>query len=151
MVETTEQFDKENINITFIKSNKGQPLLVLNNYLYNCNKKTAKKKYWVCISSGCTMYVHTDINDTYVCGGVAQHNHESNPEMVTVRQVRDKIKERALNEIIPISMIYEQETSKTSINSTTLAILPTCQEIGTFVKVDIHLYFFLIFFRSKCS
>ncbi|CAF1557259.1 unnamed protein product, partial [Adineta steineri] len=52
-----------------------------------------------------------------------------NPELVEVRQVRQKIKERALQEIIPISIIYEQETSKASISSTTLAILPTSHEI----------------------
>ncbi|CAF5206554.1 unnamed protein product, partial [Rotaria magnacalcarata] len=89
---TTESSDKENIKISFVKSNK-------------------------------------DTNDKYLGGDVPEHDHESNPELVEVRQVRQKIKERALQEIIPISIIYEQETSKASISSTTLAILPTSHEI----------------------
>src|SRR4051812_35753937 len=111
MATTTKHFDKENVNITFIKSNKGQPLLVLNNYVYKCNKKTGKKKYWTCINVGCQLNIHTDINDVYISGGIDQHSHEPNPDMVTVRQVRDQIKERAVNEVIPISLIYEQEIS----------------------------------------
>ncbi|CAF3511688.1 unnamed protein product [Rotaria sp. Silwood2] len=130
MTNTTKSSDKENINVTFIKSNKNQLLLVLNDYLYKCNKKTAKKKYWMCTSKGCKMYVHTDSNDVYLCGGTDPHDHESNPEMIAVKDVRHKIKDRALNEVTPISMIYEQELSKTSISSTTMAIIPTCHEIG---------------------
>ncbi|CAM4834891.1 unnamed protein product [Rotaria magnacalcarata] len=78
---------------------------------------------------GCTVYVHTDTNNVYLGSDVPEHDHEPNPELLEVRKVRQKIKERALNEIIPISMIYEQETSRTSISSITLAILPTSQEI----------------------
>ena len=33
-----------NENLSFIKLNKGQPLLVMNEQLYKCNKKTARKK-----------------------------------------------------------------------------------------------------------
>lgn len=62
-------------------------------------------------------------------GDVPEHNHEPNLELVEARQVRQKIKERALKEMTPISLIDEQETSSTSISSTTLAILPTSQEI----------------------
>lgn len=40
---TTESSGKENIKISFITSNKGQSLLVLNNYLYQCNKTINKK------------------------------------------------------------------------------------------------------------
>ncbi|CAF3612426.1 unnamed protein product [Rotaria sp. Silwood1] len=89
---TTESSGKENINISFITSNK-------------------------------------DTNNIYLGGDVPEHDHEPNPELVEVRQARQKIKERALKEIIPISMIYEQETSHTSISSATFAILPTSQEI----------------------
>ncbi|CAF4155088.1 unnamed protein product [Rotaria magnacalcarata] len=57
-----------NENLSFIKSNKGQPLLVMNEQLYKCNKKTARKKYWICIVNGCSMVVHTDENDVYLYG-----------------------------------------------------------------------------------
>ncbi|CAF1349582.1 unnamed protein product [Rotaria sordida] len=129
MAAVTEASVENNIKVTFITSNKGKLLLVLNNYLYKCNKKTSTKKYWLCINNECTMYVHTDTNDKYLYGGTAQHDHEPNPEMVEARQVRQNIKERALKELIPISMIYEEEIAKISNHSTTLAILPTSQEI----------------------
>jgi hypothetical protein len=79
------------------------------------------------------MYVHTDSNGVYLCGGTDPHDHESNPEMIAVKDVRHKIKYRSLNEVTPISMFYEQKLSKTSISSTTMAIIPTCQEIGMLV------------------
>ncbi|CAF1221429.1 unnamed protein product [Rotaria sordida] len=136
MTTTIDVSGKENINLTFTKSNKGQLLLVLNGYLYKCNKKTANKKYWICTYKECKKSIHTNPNDVYVCGGTDPHDHEPNPDMIAARNIRNKIKERALQEIIPISMIYEQELSNSSINSTTIAILPTCQELGpTVTKV----------------
>ncbi|CAF1684147.1 unnamed protein product, partial [Adineta ricciae] len=69
-------------------------------------------------------------NDVYVKGGIEVHDHEPNPDLIAARIVRNKIKERAVQENIPLSMIYEQEISNSSINATTTAILPTCQEIG---------------------
>ncbi|CAF2396034.1 unnamed protein product [Rotaria sp. Silwood2] len=113
------------MNISFITSNKGHLLLVLNDYLYKCNKKKANKKYWVCISNGCKVYIQTDPNNTYLCSVRAPHDHEPNPEMVEAKNVHQKIKERALKELTSISMIYEQEVSKTSLSTTTVAILPT--------------------------
>jgi hypothetical protein len=133
-METTAERPGNSINITFIKSNKGQPFLVLNAYIYKCNRKATNKKYWVCTNNGCKVGLHTDLNDKYLCGGTAEHDHEPNPEMIIARQVRQNIKERTINEVIPIAMIYEQEILKPAVPSTTVAILPTCQEIGTFVK-----------------
>ena len=133
MATTINVSGKENINLTFTKSNKGQLLLVLNNYLYRCNKKTINKKYWVCTYKECNKFVHTNPNDVYLCGGVDPHDHEPNPEMIAVRNIKNKIKERVLQETTPISLIYEEEVSKPSIDSTTIAIIPTCQELGMFV------------------
>ncbi len=48
MSTATESVEKENMDIKFIKSNKGQLLLVLSDYMYWCNKKIAHKKYWIC-------------------------------------------------------------------------------------------------------
>ncbi|CAF1182513.1 unnamed protein product [Rotaria sp. Silwood1] len=50
--------------------------------------------------------------------------------MIAARNVRNNIKERVLKEAIPVSIIYEQEVSDSSINPTTIAILPTCQELA---------------------
>ncbi|CAF4006815.1 unnamed protein product [Rotaria sp. Silwood1] len=47
----------------------------------------------------------------------------------TTVQNNIEIKERALNELLPVSMIYKEEVSIVSRNPTTLAVLPTSQEI----------------------
>ena len=52
--------------ISFMTSNKGQRLLVLNEHVYRWIKKTAGKKYWICMISGCSITVHTNEDDIYV-------------------------------------------------------------------------------------
>ncbi|CAF4963719.1 unnamed protein product, partial [Rotaria sp. Silwood1] len=54
------------------------------------------------------MFVPTDLNDKYLHGGTDQHCHEPNPEIIEARQVSAKDKRT---------------------NPTTLAVLPTSQEI----------------------
>jgi len=116
-------------NISFITSGKGQRLLIMNENAYRCNKKTAKKKYWRCVVSGCTMSVHTNENDIYVCGGKDSHDHESNSDMINRTRLRQRMKERVLKELTPINMIYEEEIAKSSLSDTTLSTFPTQQEI----------------------
>lgn len=48
------------VKVNFLTSDKGQPLLVLNDYVYRCNKKPLKKNYWVWISTGCNIFIQTD-------------------------------------------------------------------------------------------
>lgn len=125
---------KENVIINFTKSNKGQLLLVLNGYVYKCNKKTENKKYWVCTHNDCKRSVHTDVNNAYSYGDTDPHDHEPNPDMIAARTIRNKMKERALQEITLLSIIYKQEITNSSVNQTTMAIMPTCQELGMFVQ-----------------
>ena len=145
MASTLDQIEKENIKVTFVKSNKGQLLLSLNGYLYKCNKGKGNKKYWYCTYKDCNKSVHTNSNDVYISGGTEAHDHEPNPDMISARIVRNKIKERVVQENLPLSLIYEQEVSNSSINSTTTAILPTCQELGIFVKLKYTILFFELF------
>lgn len=93
------------------------------------------------------MYVHTDLNDKYIRGSTEEHNHEPNPEMIKAKQFRQQVKERALKEIVPISIIYTEEISKISDSSTTLAILPTSQEICKFILTMFNIKF-VLFSRS---
>ncbi len=116
-------------NISFITSNKAQRLLVLNENVYRCNKKTARKKYWKCVVGGCIMTVHTDENDVYVCGGKTNHDHQPNSDLVQTKRLREQMKQRVLNELTPIAVIYEEETAKASVDRAVLAAFPTNQEI----------------------
>ena len=129
MEDTAGRPSTNSTDIKFIPSNKGQPLLVFNHYIYKCNKKTPKKKYWICVVSGCSMYIHTDINNNYITGGQSEHAHPSNPEHIQVKQTREQIKQRVINEQTPIGQIYDEETSKSVMNSVAVAIFPTAHEI----------------------
>jgi hypothetical protein len=126
----TNSTSKTNIdNLSFIKSNKDQPLLVMNNYVYKCNKKGVKTKYWVCVVKGCRVHVHTSLNDEYSGGGTDAHSHAPNPELIQVKKVRQKMKERALNEVTSVGMIYDEEIAKSTMTRSALAIFPTNTEI----------------------
>ena len=54
---------ENNSKISFVKPNKSQSLLLLNNSICKCNKKTNTKKN---IYDKWNMYVHTDANDKYL-------------------------------------------------------------------------------------
>ena len=93
------------------------------------NKKSAKRKYWVCVVSGCSRYVHTSLDDVYIDGGRDDHDHSPNPELIEFKRVRQQIKERALNEVIPVGMIYDEEMAKVNMSVSALAIFPTNNEM----------------------
>ncbi|CAF1532875.1 unnamed protein product [Adineta ricciae] len=116
-------------NLSFITSNKNQPLLVMNNYVYKCNKISGQTKYWVCVVKGCGVYVHTTLNDKYSGGDTDAHTHAPNPEQIEMRKVRQKIKERAFNEVTSVGTIYDEEIAKATMTRSALAIFPTNTEI----------------------
>jgi hypothetical protein len=117
------------INISFILSNKGQRMLVMNNHIFRYNKKTTKKKYWMCAVSGCEVRIQTDENDVYLCGGKDTHNHAANSDLIEQTRLRQKIKQRVADELTPINMIYEQEIAKASLSFSALATFPTSHEV----------------------
>ena len=115
--------------ISFVASNKGQKLLVLNSHIYRCNKNTARKKYWKCAAKECSIVVHTDENDVYIGGGKEGHNHEPNGDLIGKRNNRQEMKQRVMNEATPISLIYEEELTKAALSPSSTATFPTHQEI----------------------
>ncbi|CAF1289483.1 unnamed protein product [Adineta steineri] len=126
----------KNINLSFLTSNKAQRLLVLNDNLFRCNKKNAKKRYWKCIVHGCTLTVHTDNNDVYKSGGTVNHDHPPHTDMIQTLKLRQQMKQRVIKELTPISVIYEEETAKASVDRAVLASFPTNQEIyQTFASI----------------
>ncbi|CAF0899844.1 unnamed protein product [Rotaria sp. Silwood1] len=99
--------NSNNEKLDFITSSKGQPLLVMNNYIF----------------------VHTDINNNYLCGGKNEYEHAANPELLEIHQTRQQIKRQVMNELTPIGAVYDEKMSKTSMSSTAIAIFPTVREI----------------------
>jgi len=103
--------------------------LVSNDYIYRCNKKTTNKKYWICIVDGCTVRIHRDANDVYISGGKDPHDHEPNPDLIDKTRLRQQMKQRVVNELTSIGVIYEEEMAKTSLSDSATATFPTNQEL----------------------
>jgi surfactin synthase thioesterase subunit len=75
------------------------------------------------------VYVHTSLNDEYSGGGTDAHSRALNPELIQVKQVRQKMKERALKEVTSVGMIYDEEIAKATMTRLALAIFPADTEI----------------------
>ncbi|CAF4108796.1 unnamed protein product [Rotaria sp. Silwood2] len=113
--------------VSFATSNKGKPMIIHNNRFFKCNKTTESKKYWVCTEKECSVYIHTTITNEFICVR-GDHNHSSNPDQVTVKLLRDKMKERILAETTSITKIYDEEIVKANVSKGAIAIIPTIVE-----------------------
>ncbi|CAF1379461.1 unnamed protein product [Rotaria magnacalcarata] len=116
--------------ISFMNSNKGKPLLVADEYTFKLNKTTTTTKYWICTINGCAAKVHTD-STNLLMKTVGNHNHLPEKEKIEVREVREKIKQRAINETTPIPRIYDEECAKAMLSTTAIAILPSEREMNS--------------------
>ncbi|CAF1054091.1 unnamed protein product [Rotaria sordida] len=104
--------------ISFINSNKGKPLLVANNYVFKLNKTTTTTKYWI--------YLNSQLIKT-----IGDHNHLPEKEKLEVREFREKVKQRAINETTPIPRIYDEECAKAMLSDAAIAVLPSEREMNS--------------------
>ncbi|CAF3423018.1 unnamed protein product [Rotaria sp. Silwood2] len=116
--------------LSVIFSQKGKPLLVMDNFVFKLNKTTNTKKYYRCENPQCTMTLRTDINDVLI-RTKDHHNHPPEPEQIEVRKLKHVIKERAKNETTPKPKIYDEETARFCLTSLAIAIVPSQREIST--------------------
>ncbi|CAF2843657.1 unnamed protein product [Rotaria sp. Silwood2] len=114
-------------SISFLKSNKGKTLLLLNQYLFKCNKTTHSKKYWICIERECKVFVQTDLNDQFLLI-TGDHNHVVNPDLIEAKLLKEKMKHRILTETTSLTQIYDQEIANTKLSEATAAQFPTVIE-----------------------
>ncbi|CAF2142341.1 unnamed protein product, partial [Rotaria magnacalcarata] len=49
--------------MSFVLSQKGKPLLVMDDYVFRLNKTTNTTKYYRCENRDCTATAHTDLNN----------------------------------------------------------------------------------------
>jgi len=68
-------------------------------------------------------------NDIYLCSDKGIHDHEASSDLTDTIRLRQQIKQRVVNELTPINMIYEQEIAKASLNISALGTFPLNQEI----------------------
>ncbi|CAF2843341.1 unnamed protein product [Rotaria sp. Silwood2] len=115
--------------ISFIQSQKGKPLLVLDKYLFKLNKPTTTKKYWICTLIECSAKIHTNINDHFI-KMIGEHCHPAESERIDVREFRKNVKHRAINETTLIPRIYDEECAKAMLSTLSIAILPSEREIN---------------------
>jgi hypothetical protein len=115
-------------SIEFITSNKGKPLLVLDSYVYQLNKSTAKVKYWSCEVKGCFAAVHTDSNNQFLKKRGEHEAHLPSPESIEVRKLKKLVKDRVTQETTPIGQIFEDELVKSQLSQTALVVAPTAEE-----------------------
>lgn len=123
----SDSFTTDELDISFVTSNKGKRLLVLKNYLFKCNRTTPSKKYWSCTEKDCGVYTHTSLTDEFICIR-GTHNHPANPDQIQVKIVKDKMKERILGETTSITKIYDEEIVKANLSKAAVAIIPTVIE-----------------------
>jgi len=91
--------------ISFVHSQKGRLMAVIDNYTFKLNRETETTKYWICTFNRCLSKVHTTL-DNQLIKLVDKHNHPSEKEKIEKREFREKVKQRAMNETIPVPRIY---------------------------------------------
>jgi hypothetical protein len=113
-------------------------MLVIDGYNFQFKNFNRKKtlKFWRCANRNCAVLLHTTLDDEFVCysGRVADHSHLPNPAELQVRNLREKMRERAENEILPLQVIAEQEVRNALMTAEALAVIPGVTSIGIVKK-----------------
>ena len=118
--------------ISFLTTNKGKPLLILDQYMFKCNKTTSWKKYWICCEVDCDIYVHTDLKDQFISIS-GDHDHVAQPDVLETKVLREKMKNRILSETTSITKIYDEELTKAQLSDEVAAEFPTIHEYRTYL------------------
>ncbi|CAF2115677.1 unnamed protein product [Rotaria magnacalcarata] len=116
--------------ISFVLSQKGKPLLVMDDYVFRLNKTTNITKYYRCENRDCTATAHTDLNNVLLKVN-ANRSHVIELEKKEIRIFKQVVKERATKESTPIPKIYEKESTKMISKFSTIAILPSQREMSS--------------------
>ncbi|CAF1506917.1 unnamed protein product [Adineta ricciae] len=137
-------------SISFVTSNKGKRLLSFGEYLFKCNKTTLSKQYWVCIEHGCGVFIHTNLNNEFLLI-TGDHNHVARPDILEMKVLREKMKNRILNESTSITKIYDEEVTKAALAESIAAQFPTVVEYQSYQKTLSNKQFLLMDFYMKRS
>ncbi|CAF2043457.1 unnamed protein product [Rotaria magnacalcarata] len=84
-----DEIQSRSPTISFINSQKGKQLLIVNEYIFKLNKTTTTTKYWKCVVNSCSAKIHTDVNGHLVKIN-DEHRHPSEKETNEVREFREK-------------------------------------------------------------
>ena len=134
-------------SVSFVKSNKGKPLLLLNQYMFKCNKTTDSKRYWICTQDGCDVSVRTKLNNEFLSIS-GDHDHVIDPDVLQRKLLKQKMKDRIITETTSITTIYDEEISKANLFEAGAAQFPTVIEYRTYLIQENKNYFIFISFPS---
>ena len=77
------------------------------------------------------MLLHTTLDDEFIrFSGKIDHSHLPNPAESEIRNLRERMGERAEKELITLQQIAEQEVRQALLSSEALAVLPRVTNIG---------------------
>jgi hypothetical protein len=95
--------------------------------------------------------MHTTVGDEFIryAGQTSVHSHLPNPAESEVRNLRERMRTRAENELYPLQAIAEDEVRKALLTGEALAVLPAVHNIGR-LPVSLRHEMNLIFFSSLC-
>jgi hypothetical protein len=114
-------------------------------------------KYWRCANRKCGMILHTTLSDEFIRfgGKMTDHSHLPNPTEGEIRNLREVMRERAENELIPLKKIAEQEIRNDLLTAEALAVLPNVTSIRMIIiclnNISTLVCFFLFMFVSGRS
>ena len=81
--------------------------------MFKYNETMSTKKYWVCSEHGCCHSVYTSLHDGFFLA-TGDHEHVARSDILEAKMLREKMKNRILNETIWINKIYDDEISNAS-------------------------------------
>jgi hypothetical protein len=114
---------------SFLNSNKGKPLLVIDDYVFQqSGKTTIATTYWACQLKDCSAVAHTDTKSGVLTKQKNIHCHPPVPEKIQVRRLMNKVKIRIINETTAIGQIYDQEIAKADLSKIALVMASTTNE-----------------------
>ncbi|CAF0713486.1 unnamed protein product [Adineta steineri] len=122
-------------------SNKRKTMLTIDGYHFQMKdyNKGKTMKFWRCANRLCNVILHTNLNDEFVkySNNKSDHSHLSNSAALEIRNLREQMRKRAENELLPLQQIAEQEVRHGLLTGEALAVLPNILNLGTPLKVYI--------------
>ncbi|CAF3522849.1 unnamed protein product [Rotaria sp. Silwood2] len=122
------------ITINKTTSNKRKPMLTIHDYYFQMKNYNKAKtiKFWRCANRSCGLLLHTTLNDEFIrfSGNVTEHSHPPNPAELEIRNLRENMRKRAENELVPLQEIAEQEVRRGLLTGEALGVLPNILNLG---------------------
>jgi len=113
-------------------------MLTVHGYYFQMKNynKDKTKKFWRCTNRSCGVLLHTNLNDEFVrfSGSMTEHSHPPNPAELEIRNLREGMRKRAEDELLPLQEIAEQEVRKGLLTGEALAVLPNILNLGMILR-----------------